>query len=196
MKKEIWKDLVGYEGIYKVSSMGRVLTLEKEILTGFGNCLFKEKILKPTLNENGYLIVNLTKDGKGKHVRVHRAVGMTFIPNPENKRTINHKNTIKTDNRVDNLEWATHGENHKHAYKNGLRVAFFLGKKGDLAINTKAVSQYTKDGVYIDTYMSAVVAEQKTRVCHKHIGCVCKGNRKSTGGFVWRYAKKEKPVNE
>ena len=96
MKEEIWKDIPGYEGEYKVSNMGNVYSIIKHRLSSL--------ILNKTL---GYLFVNL----HGKNYRVHRLVALTFIPNPENKPYIDHINTIKTDNRVENLRWCTPMEN-------------------------------------------------------------------------------------
>lgn len=96
MKEEIWKDIPGYEGEYKVSNMGNVYSIIKHRLSSL--------MLNKTL---GYLFVNL----HGKNYRVHRLVALTFIPNPENKPYIDHINTIKTDNRVENLRWCTPMEN-------------------------------------------------------------------------------------
>jgi len=101
---EIWKDVLGYEGIYKVSSIGRIKSLK------FG----KEKILKPVLNSKKYPMVNLLKDNPRKNFLIHRLLGVAFIPNPENKCDINHINGIKNDNRIENLEWCTRSENLYH----------------------------------------------------------------------------------
>ena len=131
---EIWKDVVGYEGLYEVSNLGRVKRLSKTVHM---KCVdkregrrsqgeytqsrvFPDKILKGTLSDKGYLTVGLTKDGKQKNFRIHRLVAIAFIPNPHNKQEVNHKNGIKDDNRVDNLEWSTGDENIKHAIENGL----------------------------------------------------------------------------
>ena len=103
---EIWKDIEGYNGIYKISSFGRVKN-------AYG------RILKPETTRNGYKRV-MFFDRKKYHI--HRLVAMAFIPNPENKETVNHKNGIKDDNTVDNLEWNTRGENEKHAYLTGLKT--------------------------------------------------------------------------
>lgn len=104
MEGEIWKDAVGYEELYEVSSYGRV----KSLNYSGGK---KEKIMKQTFTNNGYLTVGLTKDGKTKTFKVHRLVAIAFIPNVENKPYVDHINTIRTDNRVENLRWATRIEN-------------------------------------------------------------------------------------
>jgi hypothetical protein len=105
---ECWKTI--YKE-YQVSDLGNVKSLKRG----------KEVILKPKLTAKGYLEVHFRIDGKDKIFKVHRLVAEAFIPNPESKPQVNHKNCIKTDNRVENLEWATNGENQLHAYKNGLQ---------------------------------------------------------------------------
>lgn len=120
MKKEIWKDIEGYEGKYKISTMARVKSLpKKRYVHNSKNAYWtKEIILKPQLR-SGYPSVGLYNNGQ-KHYVIHRLVAKAFIPNPKNKEQINHKNGIKTDNRVENLEWCTQKENASHALKNGL----------------------------------------------------------------------------
>ena len=105
---EEWRDLGFTNGIYQISNQGRIYN------SNTGN------ILKPIKMPKGYTKVNLHYDGNRKNYQIHRLVAMTFIPNPECKPEVNHKNGIKHDNRVENLEWVTGEENRKHAYDTGL----------------------------------------------------------------------------
>ena len=101
---EIWKPIRNYEGLYEVSNLGGIKRLENDKNR-------KEKILKPYKNKLGYLCINLYRDNKVKQMYVHRLVAIAFIPNPENKPCIDHINTIRNDNRIENLRWVTYKEN-------------------------------------------------------------------------------------
>ena len=101
---EIWKPIRDYEGLYEVSNLGGIKRLENDKNR-------KEKILKPYKNKLGYLCINLYRDNKVKQMYVHRLVAIAFIPNPENKPCIDHINTIRNDNRIENLRWVTYKEN-------------------------------------------------------------------------------------
>lgn len=118
---EIWKDVVGYEGLYLVSNYGKVKRLNG-CARGVNLKYTDNHILTLVNNGKGYLRVKLSKDGKSRRVMLHRIIAEAFIENLENKRVINHKNGIKADNRIENLEWITQSENCKHAYKTGLRI--------------------------------------------------------------------------
>ncbi len=102
---EEWRDVIGYEGLYQVSNMGRVKSF----------CEQTARILSPCPNKKGYYMVHLHKDGKKKNFGIHVLVATAFIPNPENKPEVNHLDRDKTNNRADNLEWNTGEENKKHA---------------------------------------------------------------------------------
>jgi hypothetical protein len=120
---EVWKDIKGYEGHYQISNLGRVKSLSRAVKSRVG--VFgtkKEIILKPFKNGDGYLKYKLCINGKEKSVISHRLVANEFLENPLNKPQVNHKNGIKDDNRVDNLEWVTSSENVIHSLANNLKI--------------------------------------------------------------------------
>ena len=127
---EIWKDIQGYEGLYQVSNIGNIKSLDRTVGENRTPYLKKGRILK-AWKYNGYLCVNLCGEGKNVKLKVHRIVAETFIDNPKNKKEVNHINGNKTDNRVENLEWCSHKENIQHAFRTGLR------KTGTNATNSK-----------------------------------------------------------
>lgn len=133
MNNEIWKDIKGYEGLYQVSNLGNVKSIPRIIDSQFKGKPIKrevyEKVLKKSLTRFGYEYVCLSKNGKTKKHKVHRLVGEHFIPNIENKKTINHIDGNKQNNRVDNLEWATYKENQQHAIRTGLWNKEYLKNK-------------------------------------------------------------------
>lgn len=120
----IYKDIKGYELLYKISDDGTIISLPKP----HKNCSKKEKVLSYRLDKDGYKRVTLCKDGICKTFGVHRLVAQTYIPNPNNKPTVNHINADKGDNRVENLEWASHSEQTKHLLKLGLRDMSYMSK--------------------------------------------------------------------
>lgn len=111
---EIWKPIVGFEGFYETSSLGRIKSLPR-IVPVTNRILKNERILKLSQDKDGYYFINLKKNKKNFNLFIHRLVAMAFIPNPNNKSTVNHKNGIKTDNTIENLEWCTDLENYRHA---------------------------------------------------------------------------------
>jgi hypothetical protein len=131
--KEIWKDVPEYEGLYLVSNLGRVKSLK------FG----KEKILKPRENSGGYMQVSLWEEGEGKLFKVHRLMMLVFIG--ESDLQVNHKNGIKVDNRLENLEYCTASQNQIHAYKNGLNKGL-KGEKNGYSKLTRACVERIKYG--------------------------------------------------
>ena len=119
---EVFKDILGYEGLYQVSNLGKVKSTERKAKHWSGGLLtVKSRIMKPFTSKCGYLIVSISKNSIDNKFLIHRLVSNAFIPNPYNKPQVNHINGIKTDNRVVNLEWNTRSENIKHADNSGLR---------------------------------------------------------------------------
>lgn len=128
---ELWRDVVGFEGFYQVSNHGRVKSLDRQVFYIDGRVrTFYGQILKLRLDSKGYYFVTLIKPGFKIQQRVHRLVAESFILNFQNKPCVNHKNSNRKDNIVDNLEWVTHKENTQHAIKKGL--LYKPGKKLDV----------------------------------------------------------------
>ena len=119
---EEWKDVVGYEGIYEVSNYGQVRThkYKTTYTSRHGIRHWKQRILKEKAKTNRDVRISLWKNGKGKDYLAHRLVAEAFIPNPENKPTVNHIDGNPRNNNVENLEWATYQENNNHAFDNYL----------------------------------------------------------------------------
>lgn len=143
--REIWKDVKGYEGLYRVSNLGKVKSMAKII----GRRYVGERLLKQRISTQGYKMVSFCKNYKIFNASVHRLVAEAFIPNPLNKPFINHKNGIKTDNRIENLEWCTQSENVLHGYKIGLndpKKHGRTGKRRPLTVKEKTlISMKTKE---------------------------------------------------
>src|SRR5574344_2527065 len=119
--KEIWKDVVGFEDYYEVSSTGKIRRKDHINVYKDGRIArFSQTVLKPSVFKKGYLMVYLSVKSKKKTKSVHRIVAEAFIPNPENKETVNHKDLDKTNNHVSNLEWLTNEENIRHSVDNGM----------------------------------------------------------------------------
>ncbi len=182
---EIWKDIEGFEGKYMISDHGRI----KSLTDYKGRA--RELIRKPRIAKNGYYYVNLFKKSKCKSKKPHRLVAEAFIHNPFKKETVNHINGIKTDNRVENLEWATQKENSEHAYRTKLAIPTIgerngmYGKHGEENPNSRAVNQYDINGNFIKTWINVKIASETLKI--HHIAACARGVRKSAGGFIWRY---------
>lgn len=132
IEKEMWKPIIDFEGQYEVSDMGRIKYVPKTIMRFRKDTLkshstsLKGKTTNGYLNRKGYLVTKLWKDGNKKCVIMHRVVAINFIPNPYNLPQVNHIDGVKTNNKVQNLEWCNNSHNIKHAYANGL-----MSRKGE-----------------------------------------------------------------
>lgn len=120
MEKTLWRPVVGFEGYYEVSNSGEIMSLERTIIVSGHSRRLKEKVLKPKINNDGYVHVQLSKNSLYSTFTVHRLVAEAFLEMPDDKNFVNHINGNKLDNNVDNLEWVTRSENMRHAVRLGL----------------------------------------------------------------------------
>lgn len=210
--EEIWKPIVGYEGAYEISSLGRVKSLSRILpLNRFGGTCrhIKERIIKQIADKFGYCRVGLFKDKKAKILPVHRLVAFAFLENPDNKETVNHKNGNPSDNSLMNLEWSTYKENIQHSFnvlkrkgaaqgrikekcwlfgrKGSSHPCYgnkhLVGRTGKLSVRSKAVKCTTFD---ID-FESGRIAAQSLGIPEASVNSVCRGRFKQTHGLVFRF---------
>lgn len=181
-EKEVWKDIAGYDGLYQVSNMGRVKSLERTRNMNLPGrkkrAPVSERILKFGQSQ-GYQAVTLARDGVNKKIRLHKLVALAFIPNPDNKPEINHKDGNKHNNCADNLEWVTPIENQRHAISSGLR---------DDSFRRKTVNQYDRDGNFIRSWNGYVEIKDVLGLPPQAICGCCKGRNPTAYGYVWRLA--------
>ena len=168
-KQEIWMDIKGYEGKYKVSNQGRVYSLHSHKYLALGN------------NGKGYLFVQLWRDNKGKKEYVHRLVALHFIDNPEGLPQVNHKDENKENNCVENLEWCTNEYNNTYGTKRERGGETF---KANGKMSHK-IKQFMLDGEYIATYRSMREAERMNNLANGVISQMFRKGYSQTGGFHW-----------
>ena len=177
---EEWRPIKDYPG-YEVSSQGRIRSIDRKVKSRYGNMrLIKGKILNQRLGDNGYPQLFLYQNGKQRMNDVHRLVAEAYLENPNNYRYVDHLNTIRKDNRVENLCWVSAKgnsnnpitrEHHLHTSRN------------------KAVIQYDQNMNFIAEYESVQAAARSTGISRSHIGEVCNLGkyRKTAGGYIWKF---------
>lgn len=184
--QEIWKDISNYEGLYQVSNLGNVRSLDHIRINGKSEdrkCLQKGRMLKPAVQSIGYKFVVLSKNGKTKGYRVHRLVVETFIPNPNGYECINHKDENKLNNNVENLEWCTISYNNQYGTKKERQTKSIQKTSG------KAIIQYDLEGNVVNRWNCMMDAERhlKKKRSVSPICACCKHKIKSAYGYRWEY---------
>lgn len=191
MMSEIYKDIIGYEGMYQISNMGNVKSLDRYDNKGR---VVHGRILVHKKDGGGYHQVCLTKGGTRRYPKIHRLVCEAFLPNPEKKPTVNHKDENKDNNRLDNLEWATYAENahygtriercysHRDYQKIGKKIAKAYRDKG----RCRSIVKCDINGVPLKEYAAIVDASKdiSAPTSSIHYAIV---NKNVYKGFIWRY---------
>lgn len=195
LPNEEWRDIVGYEGLYQVSNLGRVKSLERGHKT-LSAYIQKDKILKTHIGIRGYCIVCLSKNGKVKHIPIHRLMAKAFIQNPKNKPCIDHINTIRTDNRIENLRWCTHKENSNNVLslkknaencKRMWEMGYFDNRNN---LHYQKVAKLDLDGNILEIFDSIKEASIACGICASSISAICLNTnpkRHTAGGFKWKH---------
>lgn len=165
--KEIWKDIIGYEGLYKVSNTGKIISLKNN----------KKRIIKLFDNHYGYLCVILTKNNNIKSKKVHRLVAEAFISNPNNYPCVNHKDENRYNNNINNLEWCSYSYNN--CYGNRIQK---VNKK-----MAKSVNQYNLNGKFLKEWESASQIQRELGYFANGICNCCNGKNKTSHGYIWKY---------
>ena len=179
--KEIWKDIAEYKGLYQISNLGNVKSLNY-------NHTKKPKLLTLKHHHSGYVMVVLCNDYGNKNCNIHTLVARAFIPNPENKPYVNHIDGNKANNCVSNLEWVTAKENTSHAIKNNLRLdSNMRGRMGNNSPLKKSVLQCDLVGNVVNKWECISAAARHFNCSPSAIINCCAGRIKSCKGYVWKY---------
>lgn len=183
--QEIWKSIKNYEGIYEVSNLGKVRSLDRKIMNS-KNYIQKRRgiFLSNQISRKGYLTVNLSKNGENKRIPIHRLVAQAFIINPLNLLQVNHKDENKKNNCVNNLEWCTNEYNSRYGTK-GKRTS---EKNRNNKSTSKAIYQYNFSGELLKMWPSAGECERKG-FNHTGISQCCNGKINSYKGYIWTHKK-------
>lgn len=180
--EEVWKDMAGYEGLYQVSNLGRVQSLPRVNFCVNRAYIRKGKVLKETVDKDGYLHVSLSKESIQRRFSIHRLVAKHFIPNPQDLPQVNHKNEVVYDNRLENLEWCDCVYNIRYGTGIKRRAKLQTNKHG-----AKAVLQFSLDGKFIREFLSTMEIVRIYGFRQSHINECCLGKAKSSYGYVWKY---------
>ncbi len=144
------------------------------------------KELKAFDDSHGYNCVHIYVNKKRLVKKIHRLVAEYYIPNPNKFNVVNHIDGNKKNNNLDNLEWCTHSHNSLHAYRTGLKVAYWTGKKGSSHPRAREVVKM-KNNQILCVYESTIAAAKENGLIQQNISNVCRGKRNTCGGYEWKY---------
>lgn len=181
---EKWKQIEGYKPIYQISNMGRVRSLARKTNDNGGLFHRKERVLRQSVDKNGYHFVFLYDlNGRKKTITVHRLVALAFVRNHENKPEIDHIDGNKSNNTPNNLRWVTHRENCSNSITREKRKQL----TGEKATHRRKISAYTLDGVYVGTWPTITIAAEITGTCRHSISYAANGKYKFANNLIWKY---------
>lgn len=177
--KEIWKNVIGYEGYYEVSNLGNIRSVERKV-EGKNNSvrIISGKQMTPQLDLHGYWSILLCKNGKKKMHLLHRLVAEAFVPNPNGYKYVNHKDEHRTNAKAENLEWCT--QQYNLTYNN-------IHLRRNLSNCSKKIVQLDRDFNIVYVWKSAMEAQRHTNIPNANIIACCKRKRYTAGKFIWRY---------
>jgi len=195
MENEVWKEVKGYEGLYEVNNYGVIRSVKRKHKSKGGKLQNCPSIkLKPIIDVYGYHTCSLSKEGKQVRVRIHRIVAQSFIPNPENKTQVNHKNGLKYDNSVENLEWNTCKENAVHSFKVLGRKSGMFGKFGKCNPNSKPIYKIDNNGNVVKRFDCLIDVKNEGYNISNVSQCAV-GRIKKAHGYIWKYVYDFKLLN-
>jgi hypothetical protein len=190
MENEVFVDIENYEGLYRISSFGRVYSVKRN------------KFLKPKKDKDNYLLVNLYKNGKRKNYKIHRLVAQAFLPNPSNLPQVNHKDENPSNNHLENLEWCDAKYNCNYGSRTERAISKMVQNPNYQATREKSlkaaheklskpVLQFDKQGKFVAEFPSTREAERATGIYQSNISNCCLEKYKSAGKYLWRFKEEE-----
>jgi len=182
---ENWKDIKGYEGLYQISDKGNIKSIDRSVVRENHFIKLKGQLKQCSINNRGYYSTTLCKNSHYQHFVIHKLVAIAFIPNPDNKEYINHKDGNKLNNSVDNLEWVTMSENNQHAYDIGLKIGAATGLFGALNPSSKPIYMLSKSGDIIKEFPGIHEAARELNLSATNICAAINGRSGSCGGYKW-----------